>query len=66
MNINKHLKYINVQIVHKTELRKTVAIVSTVGTSILAAAYLLNESQHRTKHRSRAKFRKVQENLSTC
>jgi len=42
-----------------------VAIANTVGTSILAAGYLLNESQHNTKHRSCAKIRKVQANLST-
>ena len=41
-----------------------IAIANTVGTSILAAAYLLNDCQHTTKHRC-AKIRKVQANLST-
>jgi hypothetical protein len=65
--INKYLKYTNLQILYKTETQKhgRDSQYSRYCTIILAAGYLLNESQHSTKHRSRAKIRKVQANHST-
>jgi hypothetical protein len=42
-----------------------VAIATTVRTSILAEAYVLNESQCSITHRSCAKIREVQVNLNS-